>query len=136
MRAFEIKETMRRAGMKKMTVLFTAFCFAVSVCGCASVPSNKNLTRAEEKRVERDNGLNMWLGISSFGGLVIGGLAGIATGPQNGKVGAMVEGCLAGGLIGLLGSYVVIENIKNAEPMPNSSKADEQFQDYRNIEGK
>ncbi len=118
--------------MKKAIVTATLLAFCLALTGCATTSGGQmGLSRSEIKKLEKENGYNFIKGISAFSGFVIGGLVGILTAPGNDKIMTMLKGCVIGAGAGLGAGYVITENMKNAEPKPDSSKTDKYFDEYK-----
>ena len=116
----------------------TLFAFCLSLTGCATVSAagERGLSKSEVRKLEKEKEYNLILGLSAFGGLVIGGLVGVFSAADSEKIASLIKGCLIGGAVGFGAGYVITENLKNSEPKPNSKKLDEYFQEYKMIKGK
>ena len=100
--------------------------------GCATTSGGQTgLSKSETKKLEKENQYNFIKGISAFGGFAIGGLVGILTAADSEKIASMLKGCAIGAAAGFGAGYVITENMKNAEPKPNSTKTDEYFNEYK-----
>lgn len=122
--------------MKKIIVVLTLLAFVFSFAGCATTSTISNPTKSDLKRIEKENNYNMIMGLSSFGGFIIGGVAGLIAGPENGKIVSMISYGLGGAVLGLGGGYVITQTMRSNEDKVDNSKADQYFRDYKNIQGK
>ncbi len=126
--------------MKKIIILLSIAALIAASTGCATLEySDKKLSRAEQKKAEKEKDYNFMKGIFSFGGFAAGGLIGVFTAPGSQKLGSMLEGCLIGGLAGFAVGYILTENLKNLDDpnlQPDKSRIDEYFQEYKDINGK
>jgi outer membrane lipoprotein SlyB len=127
--------------MRKIFLLLAIAAYLAASTGCATTNyTNKNLSRSEQRKVEKENSYNFMKGIFSFGGFAVGGLVGILTASSDQKLPSMLKGCVIGALAGFAAGYVVTENLKNMDDPqhqpPDNSRIDEYFRDYKNINGK
>lgn len=124
--------------MKNVVIIMvlSAFCFSFTGCATVSPGGERGLSKAELKRLEKEKDYALISGISTFSGFVIGGLTGILTAVDSEKIASLIKGCLIGGAVGFGAGYVIIENLKNSEPKPNSKVIDEYFKEYQMIKGK
>lgn len=126
--------------MKRLIVFISIAAFVAALSGCATVDySNPHLSGKEKRKLEKEGQYNFIKGISAFAGFAIGGLTGVVTANGNDKVPSMLKGCLIGAIAGLAAGYVVTENMKNIDdnpnPKPDTSRIDEYFRDYQNMNG-
>jgi hypothetical protein len=113
--------------------------FIISLCGCSTMAvkegDNSQPKTAKQLKYEKDeeNRSLIVKSISSFAGLVAGGLIGLLTSPKESAVLSSVGGCVIGGGIGFGLGFLIFENTKPGEQKPDEQKLKEQFQDYRNM---
>jgi outer membrane lipoprotein SlyB len=125
---------------RKITVILALTVFVLSLTACAGAPvqDTKAARQKSPKQIKfekEEEGRSFLIkSITSFSGLVAGGLIGLLTSKKENAVTSAIGGCIAGGALGFGLGMMIFENSKPSPAAVNDSKVKESFQEYRNMQ--
>jgi len=105
--------------------------FILSLAGCATIP--KDIPYKQRVEMEKENEANMIKALCSFGGCVGGALIGLMSAESDQAVTQGLIGGMLGGVVGFGFGFVISENTKDRERKPDSSGADDHWNEYEKI---